>query len=153
MYKKIYQQCKNLLTKLEDQYNHENALNELASNSTNVENIENAVYSLKFDFDNLNSNLLAIECLLSLTNRRIGEWYKEELRVLGAFEHIISLFDKCITDINTNINNSDKNLLNNLLIKYIRCLKLLENVTHANLENQNNMCLYKNSFLISLIKK
>ena len=111
------------------------------------------MYSLKFDFDNLNSNLLAIECLLSLTNRRIGEWYKEELRVLGAFEHIISLFDKCITDINTNINNSDKNLLNNLLIKYIRCLKLLENVTHANLENQNNMCLYKNSFLISLIKK
>ena len=36
LYKKIYQQCKNLLTKLEDQYNHENALNELASNSTNV---------------------------------------------------------------------------------------------------------------------
>jgi hypothetical protein len=145
LYKKLNQQCKSLLIKLEDKYNNENCcLNE----------IENG-YSLKFDFDNLNANILVLECLLSLTNRRIGDWYKEELRVLGAFEHILNLVNKCVSDINLNINNNnnDKIFLNNLLIKYIRCFKLLENVTHANLENQNYICVYKNSFLISLIKK
>lgn len=139
LYKKIYQQCKDLLIKLEEQYNHEN----------HAENTETIVYSLKFDFDNFNSNLVAIECLLSLTNRRIGDWYKEELRVLGAFEHILNIIDKCVADINS---FEDKNIFNNLIAKYIRCFKLLENVTHANQENQNFVCLYKNSVLITIIK-
>ena len=151
LYKKIHSQCKSLLTKLEDQYNHDNENGGHAL--SNGDNIEHVVYSLKFDFDNLNANLLTIECLLSLTNRRIGDWYKAEVRALGAFEHIINLIDKCVIDISLNLNNYDKNLLNNLIAKYIRCLKLLENVTHANLENQNFMCIYKNSFLITIIKK
>ena len=145
LYKKIYQQCKDLLIKLEEQYNN--------NHDDHAENIESVVYSLKFDFDNLNSKLLSIECLLSLTNRRIGDWYKEELRVLGAFEHIFDLIEKCVVDINLNLNNEDKNLFNNLIAKYIRCFKLLENVTHANLENQNFICSFKSSLLITIIKK
>ena len=32
---------------------------------------------------------LAMESLLSLTSRRAGEWFKEELRTLGALDHIV----------------------------------------------------------------
>ena len=32
---------------------------------------------------------LAMESLLSLTSRRAGEWFKEELRSLGALDHIV----------------------------------------------------------------
>ena len=30
-----------------------------------------------------------MESLLSLTSRRAGEWFKEELRSLGALDHIV----------------------------------------------------------------
>lgn len=30
-----------------------------------------------------------MESLLSLTSRRAGEWFKEELRTLGALDHIV----------------------------------------------------------------
>lgn len=32
---------------------------------------------------------LAMESLLSLTSRRAGEVFKEELRILGALDHIV----------------------------------------------------------------
>ena len=32
---------------------------------------------------------LAMESLLSLTSRRAGEWFKEELRTLGGLDHFV----------------------------------------------------------------
>lgn len=37
----------------------------------------------------LQTGNLAMESLLSLTSRRAGEWFKEELRTLGALDHIV----------------------------------------------------------------
>ena len=37
----------------------------------------------------LQTGNLAMESLLSLTSRRAGEWFKEELRSLGALDHIV----------------------------------------------------------------
>ena len=34
---------------------------------------------------------LAMESLLSLTSRRAGEWFKEELRTQGALDHIVDM--------------------------------------------------------------
>ncbi|WP_348240508.1 hypothetical protein, partial [Salmonella enterica] len=35
------------------------------------------------NLDNINAGHLAMETLLSLTSKRAGEWFKEELRELG----------------------------------------------------------------------
>lgn len=32
---------------------------------------------------------LAMETLLSLTSKRAGDWFKEELRLLGGLDHIV----------------------------------------------------------------
>ena len=37
----------------------------------------------------LQTGNLAMESLLSLTSRRAGEWFKEELRTLGGLDHFI----------------------------------------------------------------
>jgi len=38
----------------------------------------------------LSPGYLAMECLLVLTSRRSGDWFKEELREVGALHHIAS---------------------------------------------------------------
>lgn len=43
----------------------------------------------KFWYIFLQTGNLAMESLLSLTSRRAGEWFKEELRTLGALDHIV----------------------------------------------------------------
>jgi len=50
-----------------------------------------AVYA---DFTNSGTSLfqtghLAMETLLSLTSKRAGDWFKEELRLLGGLDHIV----------------------------------------------------------------
>lgn len=36
------------------------------------------------------ASVLAMETLLSLTSRRAGEWFKEELRELGGLDHLVN---------------------------------------------------------------
>lgn len=143
LYKKLLSQCSNILVKLENSMNSSD--NEMLNSNDNG--------SIKHIIDHLNANLLAIECLLSLTNRRIGDWYKEELRVLGAFDNIIDIVSKCVQEMQQHLNTTNSISSLNLVVKYTRCLKLLENVTFSNVENQNYLCNHKNSCLIILIKK
>lgn len=37
----------------------------------------------------LQTGHLAMETLLSLTSKRAGDWFKEELRLLGGLDHIV----------------------------------------------------------------
>lgn len=73
-----------------------------------------------------------METLLSLTSKRAGEWFKEELRELGGLEHIV----KTIRDCHHHINAQDitrsgwKDPLLDKLRKVDRCLRVLENVRH-----------------------
>jgi hypothetical protein len=101
----------------------------------------------KVDLNGLNANILAMECLLSLTNRRAGDWCKEELRLLGAFDHILNTVERCLDEIRKTVSVQDN------VLKYIRCLKVLENVTHSNHENQNYLALYRNSMMVALFKE
>jgi hypothetical protein len=71
-----------------------------------------------------------METLLSLTSKRAGEWFKEELRELGGLEHIIKTITECHRHIkSSNILSTgwDEPLLDKLR-KVDRCLRVLENV-------------------------
>lgn len=70
---------------------------------------------------------LAMEALLSLTSRRAGEWFKEELRQLGGLEHIVQTVNDCSKVIDFKVEWSPPML--DKLRKVDRCLRVLENVS------------------------
>ena len=71
---------------------------------------------------------LAMETLLSLTSRRAGEWFKEELRELGGLEHIVKTICDCCRQVDDYIVEWTDPLLDKLR-KVDRCLRVLENVS------------------------
>ncbi len=79
-----------------------------------------------------------METLLSLTSKRAGEWFKEELRDLGGLDHLVRTLSDCVTFITDGDLTSWSEELHDKLKKADRVLKVLENVTHENEEN----CLY-----------
>ncbi|KAF8763685.1 wings apart-like protein homolog [Argiope bruennichi] len=101
--------------------------------------------------DNINTGILAMETLLSLTSRKAGEWFKEEMRTLRGLDRIVDTVtsstellipdEKQVISLPTDV-QLDK------IRKIDRCLRVLENVTHMNAENQEYLFNYKNSSLI-----
>ena len=86
--------------------------------------------------DKITAAQLAMETLLSLTSKKAGEWFKEELRVLGGLDHIIQTVTLCTATLTMPSNdgitstlgwNWDKPRLD-ALKKVDRCLRVLENV-------------------------
>lgn len=76
-----------------------------------------------------------METLLSLTSRRAGEWFKEELRELGGLEHIVKTICDCCRQVDDHIIEWTEPLLDKLR-KVDRCLRVLENVSiHAVVEH------------------
>jgi hypothetical protein len=69
-----------------------------------------------------------METLLSLTSRRAGEWFKEELRELGGLEHIVKTICDCCCQVDDYIVEWTEPLLDKLR-KVDRCLRVLENVS------------------------
>lgn len=74
-----------------------------------------------------------METLLSLTSKRAGEWFKEELRELGGLEHIVKTIRECHRHINgQNVLRSGwTDPLLDKLRKVDRCLRVLENVSSS----------------------
>lgn len=74
-----------------------------------------------------------METLLSLTSKRAGEWFKEELRELGGLEHIVKTIRECHRHINgQNVLRSGwTDPLLDKLRKVDRCLRVLENVNNV----------------------
>lgn len=71
---------------------------------------------------------LAMETLLSLTSKRAGEWFKEELRELGGLEHIMKTICECCHQVSDYVVTWTDVLLDKLR-KVDRCLRVLENVS------------------------
>ncbi|KAK7877561.1 hypothetical protein WMY93_031718 [Mugilogobius chulae] len=88
---------------------------------------------------------LAMETLLSLTSKRAGDWFKEELRLLGGLDHIVDKVKECVQLLN---HEEDKENLVASLWGAERCLRVLESVTVQNPENQGYLIAYKDSQLI-----
>ncbi|KAK4290117.1 hypothetical protein Pmani_036966 [Petrolisthes manimaculis] len=95
------------------------------------------------NLDNINAGHLAMETLLSLTSKRAGEWFKEELRELGGVEHLIQTIKNCTQAFTPNLETWTRPLLEKMS-KVDRCLKVLENVTHQNTANQEYLLQYQN---------
>ncbi|XP_014239301.1 protein wings apart-like isoform X2 [Cimex lectularius] len=104
------------------------------------------------NLENITVGQLAMETLLSLTSRRAGEWFKEELRDLGGLEHIIKTVVETCKPIDHDVTEWTPQLLDRLR-KADRCLKVLENVTLQNEENSMYILTYGDGVLVNTIVK
>ncbi|GFY70996.1 wings apart-like protein homolog [Trichonephila inaurata madagascariensis] len=101
--------------------------------------------------DNINTGILAMETLLSLTSRKAGEWFKEEMRTLRGLDRIadtVTSSTEILIPEERQIIIEPTEVQLDKIRKIDRCLRVLENVTHMNPENQEYLFSYKNSSLI-----
>ncbi|XP_053346967.1 wings apart-like protein homolog [Clarias gariepinus] len=103
------------------------------------------VHNKHLDLENITTGHLAMETLLSLTSKRAGDWFKEELRLLGGLDHIVDKVKECVE--NLSCEDDQENLVASLWGAE-RCLRVLESVTVHNPENQAYLIAYKDSQLI-----
>lgn len=96
--------------------------------------------------DSITVGTLAMETLLSLTSKRSGEWFKEELRELGGLEHIIKTISDCCRPAIEQCNKAQNVKWTHSLIENMqtveRCMRVLEKVTQMNEENQKYLLTY-----------
>ncbi|XP_018427461.1 PREDICTED: wings apart-like protein homolog [Nanorana parkeri] len=108
------------------------------------------VHNKHLDLENITTGHLAMETLLSLTSKRAGDWFKEELRLLGGLDHIVDKVKECANHL-----GSDE--IEDKLVAFLwgaeRCLRVLESVTVHNPENQSYLIAYKDSQLIAASAK
>lgn len=114
------------------------------------EEIQGQGKSIHLNLDNITAAQLAMESLLSLTSKRAGEWLKEDLRELGGIEHIIRTVCECCHQITEYVEQWTEPLLEKLN-KIERCLRILENVTSNNEENQRYMLHYKSQLFVKAL--
>lgn len=110
--------------------------------------------------DAINVGTLAMETLLSLTSKRAGEWFKEELRQLGGLEHIIKTIHECSRSILEMAEMAEmadtagitwtRAFLDNMQTVE-RCLRVLENVTQMNEENQRYILLFGDGIAVKTL--
>ena len=73
-----------------------------------------------------------METLLSLTSKRAGEWFKEELRELGGLDHLVKTMSDCLNFLMADEISMWTEPLHNKLRKAGRVLKVLESVSEIN---------------------
>uniref|UniRef100_UPI00398F4B62 wings apart-like protein homolog isoform X2 n=1 Tax=Pristiophorus japonicus TaxID=55135 RepID=UPI00398F4B62 len=103
------------------------------------------VHNRHLDLENITTGHLAMETLLSLTSKRAGDWFKEELRLLGGLDHIVDKVRECAEQLGE---HEEQDKLVASLWGAERCLRVLESVTVHNPENQGYLIAYKDSQLI-----
>ncbi|XP_013173967.1 PREDICTED: protein wings apart-like [Papilio xuthus] len=135
-----------MLNLLESDVSHKNALDDCGLTSAQLAKTQERVRELcaeiksqgkatHLDLENITVGHLAMETLLSLTSKRAGEWFKEELRVLGGVDHIVRTIQDCAARLHapaTAWSSAEVDVLR----KADRCMRVLENVTQQNEDNQ-----------------
>uniref|UniRef100_A0A3B1KCW7 Wings apart-like protein homolog n=1 Tax=Astyanax mexicanus TaxID=7994 RepID=A0A3B1KCW7_ASTMX len=124
--------------------------NQLSSKEMNkvkekIRKLCETVHNKHLDLENITTGHLAMETLLSLTSKRAGDWFKEELRLLGGLDHIVDKVKECVENLSR---EDDKENLVASLWGAERCLRVLDSVTVHNPENQAYLIAYKDSQLI-----
>ncbi|XP_041829469.1 wings apart-like protein homolog isoform X2 [Melanotaenia boesemani] len=118
---------------------------ELAKIKEKIRKLCDTVHNKHLDLQNITTGHLAMETLLSLTSKRAGDWFKEELRLLGGLDHIVDKVKECVDNLNQ---EDEEEKLVSSLWGAERCLRVLESVTVHNPENQSYLIAYKDSSLI-----
>ncbi|XP_028287687.1 wings apart-like protein homolog isoform X2 [Parambassis ranga] len=118
---------------------------EIAKIKEKIRKLCDTVHNKHLDLQNITTGHLAMETLLSLTSKRAGDWFKEELRLLGGLDHIVDKVKECVDNLNR---EDEKEKLVSSLWGAERCLRVLESVTVHNPENQSYLIAYKDSSLI-----
>lgn len=118
---------------------------EIAKMKERIRKLCDTVHNKHLDLQNITTGHLAMETLLSLTSKRAGDWFKEELRLLGGLDHIVDKVKECADNLDQ---EDDKEKLVSALWGAERCLRVLESVTVHNPENQSYLIAYKDSSLI-----
>uniref|UniRef100_A0A1Q3F0X2 Putative sister chromatid cohesion protein n=2 Tax=Culex tarsalis TaxID=7177 RepID=A0A1Q3F0X2_CULTA len=129
---------------------------QLAKNRLKVrelcEEIKSSGKAKHMDLDAISVGSLAMESLLSLTSKRAGDWFKDELRNLGGLEHLIKTVSDCCREISDYVLEWTDELLSKLR-KIERCLRVLENVTLLNEQNQCYILDYAGGSLVATLAK
>ncbi|XP_030760465.1 protein wings apart-like isoform X2 [Sitophilus oryzae] len=112
--------------------------------------IQSQGHAMHLNLENITTGQLAMETLLSLTSKRAGEWFKEELRELGGLEHIMKTIHECCRQVSDYV-VSWTDLLLDKIKKVDRCLRVLENVTQNNEENQTYILKYNSGMMIDTL--
>nr|XP_023686672.1 wings apart-like protein homolog [Paramormyrops kingsleyae] len=135
------------LLELEQDYSAEDQMTakEMSRVKEKIRKLCERVHNKHLDLENITTGHLAMETLLSLTSKRAGDWFKEELRLLGGLDHIVDKVRECVDDLGQ---EDDKENLVASLWGAERCLRVLESVTVHNPENQGYLIAYKESQLI-----
>lgn len=114
--------------------------------------IKNQGKAEHLNLDTISIGTLAMETLLTLTSKRAGEWFKDEMRKLGGLEHIINTICECCKQISDYVVEWTEVLVEKLH-KIERCLRVLENVSERNEENQKYILRYKSGEVIETLVK
>uniref|UniRef100_A0A4W5MW29 WAPL cohesin release factor n=1 Tax=Hucho hucho TaxID=62062 RepID=A0A4W5MW29_9TELE len=118
---------------------------EMSKVKEKIRKLCDTVHNKHLDLENITTGHLAMETLLSLTSKRAGDWFKEELRLLGGLDHIVDKVKECVENLS---HEDDEEKLMASLWGAERCLRVLESVTVHNPENQGYLIAYKDSQLI-----
>ncbi|XP_072929228.1 uncharacterized protein wapl [Epargyreus clarus] len=138
-----------MLNLLESDASHKNALDDCGLTTTQLTKTQERVRELcaeiksqgkatHLDLDNITVGHLAMETLLSLTSKRAGEWFKEELRNLGGVDHIVRTIQDCASRLESPACTWTDGEID-VLRKADRCMRVLENVTQQNEANQQHL--------------
>uniref|UniRef100_A0A182T351 WAPL domain-containing protein n=1 Tax=Anopheles maculatus TaxID=74869 RepID=A0A182T351_9DIPT len=114
------------------------------------EEIKGAGKGKHIDTDRVTAGSLAMESLLSLTSQRAGEWFKDELRNLGGIEHLIKTVAECYGQVPGRANDWDEQDVAKLR-KIERCLRVLNNVSLFNFQNQRFLLEHRAGLLVQLL--
>ncbi|KAH9503996.1 hypothetical protein Btru_067513 [Bulinus truncatus] len=109
--------------------------------------LQQETHAREIDLGFVSTGNLALESLLSLTSRRAGEWFKEDLRSIGGLDHIVDSVRNCANNLPEDLTQDILNALP-VLRKLDRCLRVLENISFMNSDNQNYLIAYKNAALL-----
>ncbi|ELT99924.1 hypothetical protein CAPTEDRAFT_225551 [Capitella teleta] len=105
-----------------------------------------------FILEEISTGFLAMETLLSLTSKKAGDWFKEELRTLGGLDHIVNTVNASVEDFDEFSIDPSPTMLDRCR-KLNRCLRVLENVTYLNSDNQTYLMTYKSAVLVKSLYK
>ena len=128
---------------------------ELEKNKSKVQELVAAMKAkgraTNLSLDHISADHLAMETLLSMTSKRAGEWFKEELRELGGLDHLVRTMSDCLAFLTADVISMWTDPLHNKLKKSDRVLKVLESVTHENEENCQYLLEYQGGKFLDCI--